>query len=280
VVAVTAALMQPRRLEATRGWAFPSLSVFGHFRDLLVVLAAREFKPRYRQTLLGVVWVLLQPVAGALVFGLIFGGFGRLPSDGLPYFLFAYTGLVVWNFFSGAVTRAGYSLIGNPVLVTKVALPRILIPTSSMLLGYIDVLVSLLLLGVMLVAVHLAPTWNLLFLPLCLVLLSVVTFGVGLWMAALNAYYRDFIYALPVLLQIWMFATPVVYSSVLFPPRFRALIALNPLVGCVEGFRYAILGRSSLTRADVLGSCLVGVFIAVTGLLVFRRVERAIADRI
>ncbi len=268
-----------RRVQASSGWSFPSIAELWSHRELLVLLASREFRPRYRQTVLGVAWVVMQPLVAGVVFAFVFGRIAGLPSDGTPYIVFAYTGFVGWNFFAGGVTRASNSLVGNQPLVTKVYLPRLALPTSSILLGYIDVGVSWLLLVIMFIHFRLAPTWTILVLPLPIVLLTIVTVGIGLWAAALNARYRDFTYALPVLLQILLFVSPVAYSGTLVPEELRWVAALNPVYACIEGLRHALFGRSSLTIVTLALSSASAVATLVTGLLVFRRIERTFADR-
>ena len=269
-----------RRLQRSRPWSLPDLRVVWSYRDLVHMLAAREFKPRYRQAVMGVAWVVLQPICTALIFAVVFGELAHLPSDGAPYFLFALCGFIPWSFFSSIVSRALHGLTGNQALVTKVYLPRVLLPISSMLLGYLDLLLSLLLVALSLAYFRHPAGASILMLAPVLVLLSMTTLGCSLLVASLNAAYRDVTYALPVVLQLWMYATPVVYSSTLVPAEYRALLSINPLVVCVEGFRHALLGRSNLdVTMSVVGTAS-ALAVLLVGLLAFKRIERDLADRI
>lgn len=247
------------------------------FRDLFLVLAERDIRLRYRQTALGIVWVILQPLAASLIFAAIFGLFAKLPSDGAPYLLFVFAAMLPWNLFSGGVQRAGNSLIANAGLVTKIYLPREIIPIASVSAVVLDFVVAgVVMLGLMLL--YGAPlTWAVLVaLPLA-VLTLVVTVGVSLFFSALNVYYRDFSYALPFILQIWMYGSPVVYSSSLVPDRWQLLYGLNPMVGVIGGFRWAFLGGSPPTIA-LAESLIVSLLMLLVGASIFKRVERSFAD--
>jgi homopolymeric O-antigen transport system permease protein len=265
-------------LEARSGWAALNLPELWHYRDLLMMLVAREVKLRYKQTFLGVAWVVLQPLVAAAIFALVFGRFARLPSDGHSYLLFVFCGLVVWNYFSGALQRASGSLVGNAQLVAKVYFPRMLIPFANTLAVAVDFLVMfLVLLGLM--AMHrVGPTWGILTVPFILLLITICAGGVTMWLSALSVKYRDFMYAVPFLVQVWMFASPVVYAASLIPTKWQPIYSLNPAVGFIEMFRWAMLGRSTI---ELKGACLaviVSLGFFFSGAYFFRRVEREFAD--
>lgn len=247
------------------------------FRDLFRTLAERDIRLRYRQTALGVVWVILQPLVASLIFALIFGQFAKLPSDGLPYVLFVFAALLPWNLFSGGVQRAGNSLVANSGLVTKVYFPRAIIPIASVSAVLLDFAVAgVVMVGLLLLfGVHVS--WAAIAVPALVLLVLVLTIGVSLFFSALNVYYRDFSYALPFILQIWMYATPVVYASSLVPDGWKVLYDLNPMVGVIDGFRWALLG-GPFPRIAVAESIVVTFVILVVGAAVFSRVERSFAD--
>lgn len=265
-------------VKPTKGWATINLAELWQYRDLLYILALRDVKLRYKQTILGIIWVILQPLLAALIFAAIFGRLANLPSDGLPYLLFAYTSLVGWNYFAGALERAGTSLVDQAKLITKVYFPRILIPLASTLGVLVDLAVSLVVMGGMLIFYQIAPTWRLVTLPLFLLLITVVAAGMSFWVSALGVYYRDFIFAMPFLVQIWLYLSPVVYSSSLLPLEWRWLYAFNPMVAGIEGLRWAILGQSSLSWEMLAASTASATLIFISSFFFFRRVERSFAD--
>jgi lipopolysaccharide transport system permease protein len=268
-------VIQPRR-----GWLKIDLHELWDYRDLLWMLTLRDIKLRYKQTVLGIMWVIMQPVLAAFIFAVVLGRFAKLPSDGSPYMLFAFCGMIPWNFFSGALQRAGSSLVGNPHLISKIYFPRILVPLSSMASVLLDFAVSLGMLVLFMLIYQVIPTWRVVTLPGFLLLTIVAASGASLWLAGLNVYYRDFMHATPVLLQIWMYATPVAYSSSLVPERWLLLFSVNPAVAFIEGFRWATLGHSALSAEMVTTSALVSLFLFISGMAFFSRVERGFADRI
>jgi lipopolysaccharide transport system permease protein len=279
----TAVPPQPARrpfvvVRATSGWSALNLRELWQYRDLLLILASRDIKLRYKQTALGVIWVVLQPLAAAFIFAVIFGAFAKLPSDGQPYVLFVMSGLLPWGYFSGVLQRAGNSLIADSRLISKVYFPRLLIPLASTAAVLVDLAVMLGVFGVLMLALQVPLTWRLLTLPLFLGLASLLAVGVSLWLSAFNVQYRDFIYALPFLIQMWMYASPVVYATSLVPERFRLLYSLNPAVGIIEGFRWALVGSEALTVPMVALSLGLGLLALLSGAYVFRRVERGFAD--
>jgi lipopolysaccharide transport system permease protein len=263
-------------IRPRRGWQPIDLPEIWHYRELLGFLAWRDVKIRYRQTVLGGLWALLQPLVAALIFTAFFHRLGGLTSDGPPYALFVFVGLVPWIFFANAVTTAGASLVGNPQLVSKIYFPRLLIPLSSIGALVVDLVLNLLGAAALLLYFRWWPS-AVAWLPLFLVATVLATVGLGLVCAALNAHYRDVKYALPFLVQMGLFVTPVIYPLSEVPPRLQLVVALNPMTAPVEGFRYALLGTS--TRPDVVAISLgVGGLLFVAGLYVFRRLERRLAD--
>jgi lipopolysaccharide transport system permease protein len=265
-------------IEPSSGWAALDLRELWAYRDLLGILAGRDVRLRYKQTALGVIWVVLQPLAAAAIFTVVFGYFARLPSDGQPYLLFVFAGLLPWNFFAGVLQRAGDSLIRDGALIRKVYFPRLLLPLSSTAAVLVDLLVALAVLTVLMAVYQVAPTWRAVALPFFLLLTALTASGVSLWLSALNVQYRDFVYALPFLIQVWMYASPVAYATSLVPERWRALYSLNPAVGFIEGFRWALLGRSALTPEMVAMTAVAALAAFLSGALFFRRVERRFAD--
>lgn len=265
-------------IRPTRGWASLDLRELWKYRDLLFILASRDVKLRYKQTALGVIWVVLQPLAAAVIFAAIFGTFAGMPSDGNPYMLFVLSGLLPWNFFAGALQRAGNSLVADSRLISKVYFPRLLIPLASTAAALIDFAVTLTVFGGLMLAFQVPLTWRLLTVPLFLALTLVIAVGMGLWLSALNVQYRDFAYALPFLVQVWMYASPVVYATSLIPAGWRQLYSLNPVVGFVEGFRWALLGSGTLTVGMVVATLVIGLAISFSGAYVFRRIEQGFAD--
>jgi lipopolysaccharide transport system permease protein len=265
-------------IEPARGRFKLNLREMWTYRDLLFILAGRDVKLRYKQTFLGVTWVVLQPLVTAIIFTVVFGGFARLPSDGKPYILFVFTGLLPWNLFSSSISRAGSSLVGNSGLISKIYFPRILIPLASVGAVLIDFVVAFVFLIVLMLIYRVTFTWHLLFLPFFMLLALLSAMGVSFWISAWGVYYRDFIYALPFLIQAWTYASPVAYAMSIVPERWRWLFGLNPAVGFIEGFRWAILGSGGLTLNIVLISAVSAVLFFFTGLFIFRRVERGFAD--
>lgn len=266
------------RIRPSAGWRALQLSEAWAYRDVLVVLALRDIKLRYRQTALGVVWVVLQPLLAGAIFATIFGHFAKLPSGGRPYLLFVFAGLMGWNLFAAVVQRAGMSLVAESRLITKVYFPRLLVPLAAAGAALLDFAVSLLVMAVLLAWHGAWPGGWLVLLPLAVVLNLALAIGLGLWVAALNVRYRDFMYVLPFMLQVLMYASPVVYGLELVPDRWRTLFMLNPMVGVMEATRAAFLGW----RPDVAGAVWIAVAsggaILASGLMFFRRVERTFAD--
>ncbi|HRN66653.1 MAG TPA: ABC transporter permease [Promineifilum sp.] len=272
VVSRPALIIEPARghfsLQLDRLWAY---------RELLYFLVWRDVKVRYKQTALGVAWVVLQPLLTTLIFTVLFGLLLKVPSGDMPYPVFALAGLIPWQYFAGALTRTSSSLVGNAHLITKVYFPRLIIPLTGVLSGLVDSAIGFVLLAALLVVYGIWPTAAILLLPAFLLLAMATALGFGLWLAALNVRYRDIGYLVPFLIQIWLYATPVAYGSTLIPERYRWLLGLNPMTGVVEGFRWALLGQEPPGRLFAL-SVTISVVVLLTGLVYFRRTERTFAD--
>jgi len=265
-------------IQPAKGWAGLQLAEIWRYRDLLWMLAEREVKLRYKQTALGIIWVIVQPLLAALIFTIVFGYLAKMDSDGKPYLLFSLSGMVAWSFFSNALQRASNSLVSNANLISKVYFPRLIIPLSSVMAVLVDLSVMLLVLLATLPFYDVGITWRFLTLPAFLILIAMVASGVAFWCSALSVKYRDFIYALPFLTQAWMYATPVVYAASLVPEKWRLLYSVNPLVGCVEGVRWAALGDSSLSSSMVVMTIVGALAVFISGAVYFRKVEREFAD--
>ncbi|MCT0209037.1 ABC transporter permease [Synechococcus sp. CS-1332] len=270
--------MSVTRIQPKRRFSFFEWKEIFEYRDLLYFLSLRDIKLRYKQTSLGVVWVILQPLVPAIIFAVLFGNFARLPSDGQPYLLVVFTGLVPWSLFNNIVGRAGVSLVGNANLMSKIYFPRIIIPLAAISSVVVDCMVGMVVLAVLMAIFGTVIGWHLLFAPLFILSAFMMGLGVTLVVSSLNVYSRDFGYAVPFVLQAWNYLTPVVYSSELIPKRWIFLYSLNPTVGLVEGFRWSILGTQSL-NSTMLVSMIVGVGVSLaSGMMVFQRIERGFAD--
>lgn len=266
------------RIQPARGWAALELSALWQYRDLLTLLMMRDVKLRYKQTALGIIWVVLQPLVAAFIFAIIFGEFAGLPSDGVPYVLFVFAGLLPWNVFAGALQRAGNSLVGDARLISKVYFPRMVIPIASSGAVLVDFAVAFVVMFVLLLLNRWTITLNILAVPFLLAITLLISVGVSLFISALNVYYRDFSYALPFIVQVIMYASPVVYSADLIPTPLQPLYAINPVVGVIEGFRWALLGRGDFPLLSLTISVVVGIALFIAGGLVFQRVEQNFAD--
>ncbi|HVO41694.1 MAG TPA: ABC transporter permease [Aggregatilineales bacterium] len=271
-------------IRPRRGWQAINVVELWHYRDLLFFLAWRDISVRYKQTVLGATWAVLQPIVSMIVFSLFFGSFMHIASDGAPYPLFSYAALLPWGYFSSALTSTAQSLIDNQRLLVRVYFPRLIIPLAAVLPPLLDFLISFTVLSVMIVGYslfgvyHAAVTINLLFLPGFLLLALVTALGVGLWISALNVQYRDFRYVTGFLVQVWLFASPVAYSSSIVPLGLRSLYGINPMVGVINGFRWALLGTGDFSPATFIVSTVVAIGLLVSGTFYFRRVEKIIAD--
>jgi lipopolysaccharide transport system permease protein len=265
-------------IRPSRGWVPPNLRELWQYRELVYFLIWRNIKVRYKQTTLGIAWAILQPVATMLVFSLFFGKLAEMPSDGLPYPMFALAALVPWTFFANGLTQSASSVVSDEQLIRKVYFPRLAIPVSTVLSGVVDFLLAFAVLLAMLPFYGVLPSANVVWLPLLLVLAFVTTMGVGLWLSALNVRYRDVRHAVPFLTQFWLFATPIAYPSSLVPENWRALYGVNPMVGVVDGFRWALLGVDTQPGPMIAVSTVTALVILVGGVLYFRGMERHFAD--
>ncbi|MDT7947021.1 MAG: ABC transporter permease [Thermoflexus sp.] len=267
-------------IRPSKGLVALNLRELWQYRELLYILIWRDIKVRYKQTAIGAAWAVIQPFFAMVVFSLIFGRLAKIPSEGLPYPIFAYSALLPWQFFAKALTEASTSLVVNERVITKVYFPRLLVPTAVVLAGLLDFGIAFLILLGMMVFYGITPSWFILFIPLFLLLAIITALGVSLWLSALDVEYRDVRYTLPFLTQLWFFATPVVYPSTIVPPSWRALYGLNPMVGVIEGFRWALLGSAPPDPRMLLVSSLLASLLFISGLIYFRRMERTLADRI
>lgn len=266
------------RIEPSRGWVSLKLNEFWEYRELLYFLIWRDVKVRYKQTVLGAAWAVIQPFFTMAVFSLFFGRLAQVPSDGVPYPIFAYTGLVPWAFFSNGLTQASNKLVGSSGLITKIYFPRLVIPVAAVLSGIVDFFLAFFVLLGMMIYYGIFPTVNTLWLP-CLLLLALITaLGVGLWLSAMNVRFRDVQYVVPFLTQFWLFATPVAYPSSLLPEPWRTLYGLNPMVGVVEGFRWALLNTAAAPGPMIAVSAVISLALLVSGAFYFRRMEKTFAD--
>jgi lipopolysaccharide transport system permease protein len=264
-------------IHPSRGWVPVNLKDLWVYRELLYFLTWRGIKVRYKQTVLGFAWAIIQPFFMMIVFTLFFGNLAKVPSEGIPYPLFNYAALLPWTLFSEGVTRSGMSLVQDANLVRKIYFPRLVMPLSGILSPVVDFAIAFTILIGMMFYYSYLPTVQMLWLPLFLVLALMTALGVGLWLSALNIKYRDFQYMIPFLIQLWLFASPVVYSSSSLPPRFQIIYAINPMAGVIEGFRWALLGTEPPGSVIMVSIACVMV-VLVTGVYYFRRCEKTFAD--
>jgi lipopolysaccharide transport system permease protein len=267
-------------IRPSRGWVALKLGELWEYRELLYFLTWRDIKVRYKQTALGAAWAVIQPFTTMVVFSLFFGRLAQMPSDGVPYPIFSFAALVPWTFFAYALGQASNSLVGSANLIKKVYFPRLVIPIASTLSGVIDFAIAFVVLLGMMLYFGILPTLAVLWLVPLTLLALVTSLGVGLWLSALNVQYRDVRYVVPFLTQLWLFATPIAYPSSLLPAEWRVLYALNPMVGVVEGFRWALLGTDTAPGPMVLVSAAAAIILLVTGALYFRRMEKTFADTV
>ncbi len=266
------------RIEPAAGWTPLRLGELWAYRELLFFLVWRDVKVRYKQTLLGGAWAVIQPFFTMLVFSLFFGRLAKVPSDGIPYPIFAYAALVPWTFFANGLAQSANSLVGSSNLIKKVYFPRLAVPISTVLSEAVDFCLAFVVLLLMMLYYGIRPTHNVVMLPPLILLAFVASVGVGLWFSSLNVHYRDVRYVIPFLTQFWMFATPIAYPSSLLSPKWRVVYGLNPMVGVVEGFRWALLGSGAAPGPIVAVSAAAAVIVLVTGAYQFRRMERTFAD--
>jgi lipopolysaccharide transport system permease protein len=261
----------------SRWWELPFGELWD-YRELLYFFVWRDIKVRYKQTAIGAAWAVLQPFLTMLVFSLFFGRLARIPSQGLPYPIFYYSALLPWMYFAGALQNATSTIVENQRLITKVYFPRLVLPFSSVLSGLVDFGISFLMFVAMMIYYGIRPGWALLVLPVFLLLSVLTALGVGLWLSALNAIYRDVRYVVPFLVQFWMFASPVAYPSSLVPAKWRWLYGLNPMAGVIEGFRWSLTGHGDPPGRLMLVSASVVLVVLLSGLAYFQKMETTVAD--
>jgi lipopolysaccharide transport system permease protein len=266
------------RIRPSHGWVSLNLRDLWEYRELLYFLTWRDVKVRYKQTVLGAAWAILQPFFTMVVFSLFFGKLARVPSDGIPYPIFSYAALVPWQFFANGLTASSTSLVTSANLIKKIYFPRLVVPISAVLSGAVDFSLAFVVLLGMMLFYGTVPTAAIVWLPLLLLLALVTSLGVGLWLTAMNVQFRDVRYAVPFLVQAWMFATPIAYPSSLLDEPWRTLYGINPMVGVVEGFRWALLGTETAPGPIVLVSAVVAVALLISGAYYFRRMEKTFAD--
>ncbi len=270
---------QRLRIQPSKGWVALNLSDLWEYRELLYFLTWRNIKIRYKQTVLGASWAILQPFFTMIVFSLFFGKLAKIPSDGLPYPIWSYAALVPWTFFANGLTQSSQSLVASQNLIKKIYFPRLVIPISTVMSGVLDFVLAFLVLLVMMVFFDVAPTANIVWLPAFLLLAFITSLAAGLWFSALNVQFRDVRFTVPFIVQFWMFATPIAYpSSLLTEPWHQAVFALNPMVGVVDTFRWALLDTPTAPGIPALISTVVAVLAFVSGLYYFRRLEKTFAD--
>lgn len=266
------------QIRPSTGWVALKLRDLWDYRELLYFLVWRDIKVRYKQTVLGAAWAILQPLLTMVVFSIFFGRLAGMPSDGIPYPIFTYTALLPWQLFSHALIEASNSLVMNERLITKVYFPRLVIPIATVLAGLVDFSIAFIVLIGMMLFFGIVPTMAILTLPLFILFAIATALAIGLWLSALNVQYRDVRYVIPFLTQFWLFATPIAYSSSLIPEPWRVWYGLNPMAGVVEGFRWALLGKTGGTPSLLIVSVLIVGLLLLGGLAYFRRMERSFAD--
>jgi lipopolysaccharide transport system permease protein len=265
-------------IRPRRGWQPLDLKQLWEYRELMYFLSWRDIKVRYKQTALGAAWAVIQPLMTMVVFSIFFGKLAKMPSDGIPYPLFAYAALVPWTFFANSLTQASNSLLQNSNMLKKIYFPRLVMPISSIISGTVDFIFAFIVLIAMMFFYGILPTVNIIWLPFLMLLALGTALGGGLWLSAINVQYRDVRYVIPFLIQVWLFATPIAYPSSLLSEPWRTLYGLNPMVGVVEGFRWALLGTETAPGTAVVVSSFMAGILLVSGTYYFRRMEKTFAD--
>lgn len=276
---LTRSTMKPFvHIKPSKGWQLIDFHELSQYRDLIYFLIARDVKVKYKQTVLGGLWAIIQPFFSMVVFTLFFGKLARMPSDGVPYPIFNFTAMVAWVYFANAVSGSGNSLIGNASLISKVYFPRLIIPLTPIIAGLLDFSIAFAVLIGMMLYFNIYPTLMIFSIPLLVVLMVFTAGGTGMVLASLNAKYRDIKFTMPFLVQLWMFVSPVVYPASMVPERYRLIYALNPMTGVIEGFRSALLGTIAFPAQIILVSMAVSVLLFAVGIFYFRQTERYFAD--
>ena len=265
-------------IEPKKGWVPIEFKEIWSYRELLYFLTKRDIKVRYKQTILGGLWAIIQPFVTMVVFTFFFGRLGKIPSDGMPYPIFVYTALLPWIYFANAVSTSGNSLVGSAHLITKIYFPRLIVPLSATLGGLLDFFIAMFILGALIIHYKVILGFGILLFPFLVILTSLCAVGVGLWLSALNVQYRDIRYVIPFLIQIWMFLSPVIYPVSMAKGKYLWLLLLNPMSGVIKAYRASILGHQPIDWAFLGLSTVIIVVIFISGLFYFRRMERIFAD--
>jgi lipopolysaccharide transport system permease protein len=265
-------------IKPTKGWAALDLRKLWDYRELLYFLAWRDIKVRYKQTILGAAWAIIQPFLTMVVFSLFFGKLAKIPSDNVPYPIFAYAALVPWTFFANGINQSSNSLVNSANLIKKIYFPRLIIPISAVISGTLDFILAFIVLIGMMLYFGVLPTWNIVWLPLLSLLAFITSLGVGVWLSAMNVEFRDVRYIVPFLIQFWLFASPVAYPSSLLSEPWRTIYGINPMVGVVEGFRWALLGTDVSPGPIIFVSSFTAILLLICGLFYFRKMEKNFAD--
>lgn len=267
-----------RRIQPSKGWAGLNLRELWRYRDLFYFFVWRDLKVRYKQTILGAGWAIIQPFLTMVIFSLFFGRLAQVPSDGVPYPIWSYTALVPWTFFANALSQASNSLVNNANMLKKIYFPRIIMPVATVMAGLVDFFLAFIVLLAMMLFYRLAPTIGVLWLPYFMLLAIVTSLGVSLWLSAMNVQFRDVRYIIPFLTQAWLFITPIAWPSSLLSEPWRTLLGINPMASVVDGFRWALLGTDTWPGTMLIVSSIVGFVLLFTGMAYFRRMERTFAD--
>lgn len=265
-------------ISPSKGWVSLRLNDLWLYRELLYFFVWRDLKIRYKQTILGASWAIIQPLFTMVIFSLFFGRLAQVPSDGIPYPIFSYAALVPWTFFANGIIQASNTLVNNSNMVKKIYFPRLLMPVSAVMAGIVDFVLAFIVLLMMMAYFRIYPTTNIIWLPLFLFLALITSLGTGFWLSAMNAQFRDIRYIAPFLIQAWMFLTPIAYPSSLIPEPWRVIYGINPMAGVVEGFRWALLGTDTMPGLMTVISGIVAIIILVSGAYYFRRMENTFAD--
>lgn len=270
--------MPVTRIEPSKGWVSLKLHELWEYRELLYFLTWRDIKVRYKQTVLGAAWAIIQPFFTMMVFSLFFGRLAKVPSDGIPYPIFSYAALVPWTFFAHGLNQASNSLVSSANLITKVYFPRLAVPIATLISGVVDFMLAFMVLLGMMLYFGIAPTANVFWLPFFLLLALITALGTSLWLSAMNVQFRDVRYLVPFLMQFWLFATPIAYPTSLLSEPWRTLYGINPMAGVVEGFRWALLGTDTAPGPIIIVSSLAALTLLLSGAFYFRRMEKTFAD--
>jgi len=265
-------------IEPKKGLRWIDLGELWNYRELLGFLIWRDVGVRYRQSLLGAGWAILQPLLTMIIFTIIFGRLAKIPSDGIPYPIFSYCALLPWTYFTRSIIATSDSVVGKTDLISKVYFPRMLLPLSGVLVGWVDFIIAFSILVLMMFWYGVAPAYGVLLLPLFMLMTMLTALGTGLWLTALNVKYRDIKFVVPFLTQLWMYGSPIVYSTTIIPEKWRSLYALNPMAGVIEGFRWALLGKPAPDWTMAAISLVVILILVLSGICYFRKMERTFAD--